>query len=292
MKNFYQVMEELLEFDGYELLFGGKGKLVGKKGDEFRSIVIAGEDVTGRDIADLGDSEGEKILVIFGDVTEELKELVPDADIWDRNRLIKKFGEMLFEKAVIEWALEGDAAFTKMDVEHKHYGKESTLKPIMDFEDVKEVAERLVKPFRYRLELVPYYMFRYRLIGGEGDMYMNCISGRYHFWERPFERVKDIKRSHIKLEPNISKEEAMKGALEKIKEKYSTVHKNEWEEEGATIVEKKKITPADRDIVIQEPEIVFVPIWAVEGTDGGIVIINSATGKIEHEPDHEDSILK
>ncbi|MFO8109854.1 MAG: hypothetical protein R6U17_04955 [Thermoplasmata archaeon] len=292
MKNFYQIMEELLEFDGYELLFGGHGKLVGKKGEDFRSIIIAGEDVTKRDITDLDDSEGEKILVIFGDVTDELKELLPDVEIWDREDLIHKFGVMVFEKSIIEGVLEGDPAGSDLDFDVKYYGKESTLKPIMDFEDVKNLSEKMVNAFRYRLELVPYYRFKYQVFDEEGEMYMNAISGRNYFWNRSFKRVKEIKRSHFKLEPKISKEKAYKKALQKLREKYSTTHTEEWEENGATIVEKKKIIPEKEDMELMSPEIVFVPIWAVEGTDGGIVIINSATGKIEHEPDHEDSILR
>ncbi len=290
MKNFYQVMEELLEFDGYELLFGGHGKLVGKKGDEFRSMIIAGEDVTERDISDLEDSEGKKVLVIFGEVTDELKELVPDVEIWGREELVDKIGEMVYEKSVIEGALEDELVGPDVDFDVKYYGKESTLKPVMDFEDVKELAETMVKAFRYRLELVPYYRFKYEVDDEKGEMYMNAISGRNYFWQRPFQRVSDIKRSHFKLEPKISKEKAIIRAKKDLQDEYTTLEKEEWEEDGATIVDKKKVVP-DK-IKLHDPEIVYVPIWAVEGTEGGIVIINSATGKVEHEPDHKGSILR
>ncbi len=284
MKNFYEMMEELLEFDGYELLFGGEGKLVGKKGDEFRSLIIAGEDVKSSNIRDLEESEGEKILVIFGEKTQELEELVDDAEIWDRELLIRRFGEMIFEKSVIETATEGEVDF---HIDHKR--KESTLKPLIDFEDVRELGEKMVKAYRYRLELVPHYIFRYRVDDKKGAMYMNAISGKKYFWDKPFERVSDIKRSHFKLEPKIAKEKAYDKALEAVHERYSREEKKEWEEEGATIVEKEKVVPDE--IVLEGPTIVFVPMWAVEGTEGGIVIINAATGKVEHEPDHDGSII-
>lgn len=287
MKNFYQVMEDLLEYDGYELLFGGKGKIVGKDGDDIRTLVIAGERLTEDDIKDIEDSEGEKVLILFEDVDEEMLEKVPEGtEVWEREDLVKKLGEMTLEMSVLEGITEGEGGIKgKGEIEFERESGEKTLKPIMDFEHISELGEKLVKGFKYRLELVPHYLFSFRLEkpgGGveEGSLYLNGISGRRNFWDRDFERVADVKRSHVKLEPNISQEDSDKKALSAVKDRYRAEGEEKWEEEGATIVEKFKEEPEDIEIMYRG--MVYVPMWAVEGTEG-VVVINAATGKVDSE---------
>jgi len=294
MKNFYQVMEDLLEYEGYELLFGGKGKIVGKSGDDIRSFVIAGERLTEDDIKDIQDSEGEKVLIVFEEVDDEkLAEVPEDAEIWDRDELIRRLGEMTLEMSVLEGITEGEGGIKgKGKIEFERESGEKTLKPIMDFEHISELGEKLVKGFKYRLELVPHYLFSFRLEkpgGGveEGDLYLNGISGRRNFWDHDFERVRDVKRSHVKLEPNISQEDTEEKALAAVKDRYKLEGEEKWEEEGATIVEKVKEEPSEEDIEIGYRGVVYVPMWAVEGTEG-VVVINAATGKVEREPERID----
>lgn len=292
VKSFYEILEDLLEYDGYKLLFGGEGKLVGKCGDKIRSMVIAGENVTETDLKDLEDSEGEKILLVFEEVDEEVPD---DVEVWDRERLIERIGEMTLEKSIIEGATEGEEGLKgpaeKVDFDIVHKKKEATLKPIMSFEHVTELGDKMVKGFRYRLELVPHYLYHYRVEKPSGDevdgeLYLNAISGTRNFWEKPFERVGDIKRSHFKLEPNIPRDEGKERAVGAIRDEHSERKKETWEEEGTTIVEKGETSPSEENIDMEEMGIVYVPMWAVEGTEG-IVIINAATGKIEREPDHK-----
>lgn len=289
MKNFYQVMEELMEFEGFELLFGGEGKLVGKKGEEIRSLVIAGEKVGETDLKDIRDSEGERILVVLSELSDEVRDgLDEDVVVWDRAVLVDKIGEMMLETSIFEGATEGKSLKgSEVDFEIEHKRKESILKPVMDFDDVTELGDKIVKGFKYRLELVPLYLFSFEVDGGEGvkgRLYFNAISGHEQFWDQEFERVGEVKRSHFKLEPNIPKERVKVRAVEAIKEKYSKVDPDRWEEDGAVIVEKKKYVPDEGDITINDRGIVYVPMWAVEGTDG-VLIVNAATGKIESEPD-------
>lgn len=285
-------MEELLEFEGYELIFSGKGKIVGKSNDDLRSLIVAGDRVKNEALDELKDAEGEKILVVFEDVDKEsMKRIPPEVEIWGREILVQKVGEMELEKSVMEGIAEGEKGLVgpddnlSFDVEHKR--KEATLKPIMDFNDISELGEKQVKGFKYRLELVPHYLFHYKVWWddgeiSEGKLYLNGISGKMNFWDQPFERVADIKRSHIKLEPNISKEDSTKKALSAIKSRHSVEREDRWEEEGVTIVEKSEDAPSKENIELNERGIVYVPMWAVEGTEG-IVVINAATGKVERE---------
>ncbi len=294
VKNFYKLLEDLLEFEGYRLLFEGEGKLVGESEKGIRNLIIAGTKMTDRDFENLKRSEGERILVLFEDPGLDIMQKLPkDIKIWGREELIRRFGEMALEKSIFEGATEGTQGLVgpHHPVDLKDYKrKEATLKPVMDFDDVTELGEKMAKGFRYRLELVPHYLYSYKvkMQDGEedsGQLYINAISGSENFWSFSFERVADIKRSHFKLEPKISQEEGMRRALKAVhnRDRYRQRQEERWEEGGTTIIERGKKVPSKEDIDIYFSEMVYVPMWAVEGTEG-IVIINAATGKVEGEP--------
>ncbi len=296
VKNFYQILEDVLEYEGYRLLMEGEGKLVAESDNGIRNLIIAGAKVTEREFKNLKESEGERILVIFEEPDDELWHKLPeDVKIWGREELIRRIGEMTFEKSIFEGATEGREGLfgpgNAVDFEVRHDQKESTLKPIVSFDDVTELGEKLVKGFRYRLEVVPHYRFKYNIrlhdeTEQNGELYLNGISGFVHFWNLPFERVSDIKRTHFKLEPKITQEEAppraMRGLLKELSdlEEYSEKTPERWEEDGAIIVERIDRTPSEEDIDLILKEMVYVPMWAVEGTEG-IAIVNAATGKVE-----------
>lgn len=295
VKNFYKLLEELLEYEGYNLIFEGEGKLVADSEDGIRNLIIAGLKMNDRDFENLKQSEGEKILVLFEDPRpEDLHNIPDDVKIWGREELIRRFGKMTLEKSIFEGATEGLEGLKgpnrTVDHRQKQHRKESTLKPIMDFDEVTELGEKMAKGFRYRLELVPHYLYDYSVTmqdGKEdsGELYLNAISGSGNFWRRDFQRVADIKRSHFKLEPKITQEEGKIRALKAIhkRDRYMEREEERWEEDGVTIVERPKKVSSTEDINLYFREMVYVPMWAVEGTQG-IVIINAATGKVEGEP--------
>lgn len=292
MKNFYKLLEDILEFEGYDIISSESGKIVAALEDKKRSFIIAGETLHDDDIERLKEAENEKRLVIFEEVSDELLEDIDEEfEVWDREKLINKSGNMTLEKSILEGITEGEKGIKgpdegfNFDIEHQ--SKEAILKPIMDFQDVSELGEKFVKGFKYRLELVPHYVFNYKIEKGDGDLtkgklYLNAISGKVNYWKGSYESVKDIKRSHVKLEPNIPDEESSKRARRAIKERFSIKKREKWEDEGVTIVEKSEEVPSDEKIVLDKKGIVYVPMWAVEGTDG-IIVVNAARGKIESE---------
>jgi len=290
VENFYKLLEDILEFEGYDIISSEKGKIVAALEDKKRSFIIAGETIHDEDITRLKEAEDERILVIFEDVSDDLLEDIDvDYKVWDRDKLTKKSGNMTLEKSILEGITEGEGGIKgpdedlNFDIEHQ--SKEAIFKPIMDFQDVSELGEKLVKGFKYRLELVPHYMFKYKVEKSDGDvtegkLYINAISGKVNYWKSSFESVQDIKRSHVKLEPNIPDEESGDRAKRAIKDRFSIKKREKYEDEGVTIVEKSEKVPSDEKIVLDKKGIVYVPLWAVEGTDG-IIVVNAARGKIE-----------
>ncbi|MEF8835379.1 MAG: hypothetical protein V5A76_04410 [Candidatus Thermoplasmatota archaeon] len=290
MKDFYQLLEEYLEYEGYEIVDSEKGKTIVDTGEEKLALIIAGPVVHEDDLLKLEEASEKSILI----TTEELpyetrKSISEDTSVWDRDILIEKLGEMVLEKSTLEGIEEGEEGFKgpekefKFDIEHET--KEGVLEPIIDFEEVSELGENLVGGFKYRLEVVPHYVFEYEIKKDDqesGKMYLNAVSGEINFWERPFKMISELKRSHVKLEPNIPEENSKEMALESLQERHTEKKEKKWEENGATIVEKSHEGPSEEDIELDNKGMVYVPMWAVEGTEG-IVVINAARGKVERE---------
>ncbi len=290
MKDFYRLLEEYLEYEGYEIVESEKGKTIVDSGEEKLAIIIAGPVVHEDDLLKLEEASERSILVTTEELPAETRESISEETIvWDRNVLVEKLGEMVLEKSTLEGIEEGEEGIKgpekKFDFEIEHDTKEGILEPVIDFEEVSELGENLVGGFKYRLEVVPHYVFEYKIENEkevEGKVYLNAVSGEINFWERPFKIISELKRSHVKLEPNIPEENSQEMTLKSLQDKYTEKKEKRWEENGATIVEKSQEGPSEDDIKLEYKGMVYVPMWAVEGMDG-IVVINAARGKIERE---------
>lgn len=292
MKDFYKLLEDYLRYEDYDIVETDLGKTVVDTGEEKLELVIAGPVVHEDDLLKLEESESKSVLVTTEELPDDTRKSLPKGVVvWDREVLIQKLGEMVLEKSTLEGIEEGEEGIKgpekefEFDVEHDV--KEGVLEPIMEFEEVSELGEKLVGGFKYRLEVVPHYLFKYEVMNDdetkdEGKLYLNAVSGESNYWKRQFNVVSEVKRSHVKLEPNISEQHNEEKALQALKERYTESKEKRWEENGATIVEKTREGPDEEDIELEYKGIIYVPMWAVEGTDG-IVVINAARGKVERE---------
>jgi len=290
VKDFYRLLEEYLEYEGYEIIESEVGKTVVDTGEKKLALIIAGPVVHEDDLLKLEEASEKCVLITTEELPAETRESIPkDTLVWDRDVLIDKLGEMVLEKSTLEGIEEGEEGIKgpekKFEFDIEHDTKEGVLEPIMEFEEVSELGEKLVGGFKYRLEVVPHYVFKYEIRNEErekGKVYLNAVSGELNFWERPFKMISELKRSHVKLEPNIPEDKSEEKTLKSLRDRYTEMKERRWEENGATIVEKSEEGPSEEDIELEYKGMVYVPMWAVEGTDG-IVVINAARGKIERE---------
>ncbi len=290
MKDFYRLLEEYLEYEGYKIIRSEKGKTVVDTGEEKLALIIAGPVVHEDDLLKLEEASEKCILITTEELPSETRESIPeDTVVWDRDVLIEKFGDMVLEKSTLEGLEEGEEGIKgpekKFEFDIEHDTKEGVLEPVIDFDDVSELGEKLVGGFKYRLEVVPHYVFKYQIKNKheeKGKAYLNAVSGELNFWKRPFKMISELKRSHVKLEPNIPEDKSEEMTLKSLKDKYTEMKEKKWEENGATIVEKSQEGPSEEEIELEYKGMVYVPMWAVEGTDG-IVVINAARGKVERE---------
>jgi len=288
VKDFYRLLEEYLEYEGYKIVESEKGKTVVDTGEEKLVLIIAGPVVHEDDLLKLEEASEKSVLITTEELPAETRESISeDTLVWDRDVLIEKLGEMVLEKSTLEGLEEGEEGIKgpkkKFEFDIEHESKEGVLEPIIDFEEVSELGEKLVRGFKYRLEVVPHYVFDYKIKNQDkGKVYLNAISGELNFWERPFKIISELKRSHVKLEPNIPEDKSEEMTLKSLKDRFTEKKEKRWEENGATIVEKSQEGPSEGDIELEHKGMVYVPMWAVEGTDG-IVVINAARGKVERE---------
>lgn len=304
MTSFKRVISEILlsrEFKVWEkeeFLFGEK---------EARKVVFLitpkfDQEEVMRFLERFSDFEGSRIIATLDSVPEDYAEsLGENVFIWDREAVEHEIGRTKLEEMM------GEPDFGLIDeisaddyppvVSTDHLDDidaekcERIIRPIIDITDVKEISSQTVGGFRHRLELVPYYVFRYsavlrmeteRIISREGILSVNALTRKPEPWSEEMETVIALELNHKRLEPMIDEEEAEIA----VKEEVARIHTYEREiikDEGhATIIEKKQISPRMEDITVESLGLFYLPVWCVEGVYG-VMIINAGTGKIISE---------
>jgi hypothetical protein len=222
--------------------------------------------------------------------------------VWDRDALEHEIGRTRIEKVMgdrdhglVDELVADD--FPKMvspelleDIPEPSVG-ERIVRPVIGAEDVKELSRQTVAGFRHRLELVPHYVYGYvcpLYMGAEkvsverGVLSINGLTHKVESWSEKTDVVYALEVTHKRLEPSIGLEDAQLLARRELVRVNSYDKENIREENHVTITEKKRVSPKEEEIVLEDRGIFYIPIWCVEGVHG-IMIINAGTGKIVSE---------
>ncbi|MBM4236883.1 MAG: hypothetical protein FJ151_00145, partial [Euryarchaeota archaeon] len=157
---------EVTERDG--LLFGKKG------GNEVVFFLLSEGDGDRVDLPDrFKDFRGRKAVASLKHLPDSLlEELDPAIIYWDREAIAREIGRTRIERIVgehdhglVDELIADD--YPRMvspeeleNVQSAEVG-EKIVRPIVDIKDVKEISRQTVGGFRFRLELVPYFVYRY-----------------------------------------------------------------------------------------------------------------------------------
>jgi hypothetical protein len=169
--------------------------------------------------------------------------------------------------------------------------------PRIDREEAQLLTQKVVRSFRFDLQLIPYYIFDYACEVEEGQhqtrtlnkgtLGINSLSNIIEEWPSEYETISSIDHEFTKLEPAFTAEEA----LERIQEAVISLNTREVEsieDRGtAIIIEKKKIRPKEDAMEISSRGMVFMPVWCVEGSNG-VIILDATSGKIVKEDIYKD----
>jgi hypothetical protein len=249
------------------------------------------------------DHGGKKIIATLEAVPPSFVETLDrSVTIWDRDALEHEIGRTRIEKFVgdrdhglVDELFAED--FPKLvspelleDISEPAVG-ERIVRPVIGVEDVRELSRQTVAGFRHRLELVPHYVYGYvcpLYMGGEkisvekGILSINGLTHKVESWSEKTDVVYALEVAHKTLEPSISMEDAKRLARRELIRVNSYEKENIHEENHVTITEKKKVSPKEDEIVLEDRGMFYIPIWCVEGVHG-IMVINAGTGKIVSE---------
>ncbi|UCH87980.1 MAG: hypothetical protein JSV49_06840 [Thermoplasmata archaeon] len=166
------------------------------------------------------------------------------------------------------------------------------MPPRVNRDEAKTITRKIVRSFRFDLQLVPYYIFDFACEIEEGKrkakklnrgtLGINSLSNIIEEWPAEYDTVSSLDVEYTKLEPAFSAEEA----LDRIREaviSLNTLEVESIEDKGtAIIIEKKKIKPKEDVMEISSRGVVYMPVWCVEGSNG-VIIVDATSGKIVKE---------
>lgn len=222
--------------------------------------------------------------------------------VWDRGALEHEIGRTRIERVVgdrdhglVDELVAEDyprlvSPELLEDVRDASVG-ERIVRPVLGVEDIRELSRKTVSGFRYRLELVPHYVYGYicplymgeEKVGVErGVLSVNGLTHKVESWNERTEVVYALEVSHRTLEPAIATEDARRVAKRELVRVNAYDKELIREENHVTITEKRKVAPREEDIQLEDRGVFYIPIWCVEGVHG-IIIVNASSGKIVSE---------
>jgi hypothetical protein len=247
--------------------------------------------------------KGKRVIATLLPLPDTLLSKVDERTfVWDRQAIEHEIGRVHIEKIVGErdhglMDEFGEDDYPKMvtaeDLEKaadQDFG-EKIVKPIVDVEDVKQIAAQTVAGFRHRLELVPHYVFSYKAplyidenkLGIEtGLLAVNGLTHKVDSWPADLDIVFSLEVTHKRLEPLIDTEEARNLVMQEVVKRHTFERDIVKEENHVTMTEKKTVSPKSDSIELTDMGIFYLPIWCIEGVKG-VMILNASTGKIISE---------
>lgn len=305
MTSLTKVLIEILEAREFEVKERGGFLHANKAESEVVFLPVSPEE--GKDVSALIDSlrsfKGRKVVAALRPLSDAEADAIDSSIlIWDREAIEREIGRTRIEKVVgekdhglVDELLADDypRIVTPDDLEKVQTAEvgERIVRPNIDLKDVREISRKTVGGFRYRLELVPYYVFRFscdlyintrRLGVEEGHVSVNALTRKVGKWDEAVDIVYSLDQSYRRLEPMIDSEEAKGLAKEEVVRIYSYDREVIRDSGQVTVVEKKKVSPRQEDVEVEDKGLYYAPIWCVEGIHG-VMIVDAGTGKIISE---------
>jgi hypothetical protein len=299
------VISEILQSRDFQISDLG-GFLTGKRRDVevvFLLLVDRDDKAFSDFIERFKDFKGKRVIATLLPLTESMiAKLDERTFVWDREAIEHEIGRVHIERIVGETdhglvdefgADDYPKMVTAEDLDKaadQDFG-EKIVKPIVDVEDVKQIAAQTVAGFRHRLELVPHYVFKYKAslyiddnkLGIEtGLLAVNALTHKVDAWPADLDIVFSLEVTHKRLEPLIDTEEARNLVKQEVMKRHTFERDIVKEENHVTMTEKKLVSPKSDSVELEDMGIFYLPIWCIEGVKG-VMILNASTGKIISE---------
>lgn len=288
------------ERDGY--LYGTR--------DDVSVVVMAASDMLADDIQDfirnVGNFNGRKVVASLSRIDESVQKRLQEKGIhyWGREEMEHEIGNLhlssvsgegagsLLEEVISDEFPQAPSEPPEQSVpvivESTEEHSERIVKPTVTLEEVKYLARHEVQGYRFDLELIPHFLFHYVLNIDDksqraGIVAVNALTEHVETWRWGFELVDSIDVPSSKKEPKVDEERAMEMARDVVAKEYRSYVETVRDYGHSEIIERSK--PREDAMVIEPKGLVYLPVWAVEGK-GGAMLVNSSSGKIISEHLH------
>lgn len=273
-------------------------------------VVMAASDMLVEDVQDfiknVSGFSGRKVVASLGKIDESVQAYLQRNGVhyWGREEIEHEVGSLHLEtvgggksRSLIDDVISDELPMRPVEppeqsipviVESAEERTERIVRPNFLLEDVKYLARHEIQGYKFDLELVPHYLFHFILDVGDGKQKagiaaVNALTSHVETWRWGFELVDSIDMPHSKREPKIDYEKAKQLAQDMVSKEYRSSVETVKDFGHSEIIERKK---TDKDSVVIEPKgLVYLPVWCVEGK-GGVMIVNSSSGKIISEHFH------
>jgi hypothetical protein len=277
------------------------------------------------------DDAHRSIFISTAELDDEMKHILTgqNTELWDRDDFEREIGKALLSdipdaggvgqadfKSLVDKTPEPASSenerheimvpFVLGEVPTTISGEKSTetidtglniMTPRVSKDEASIITKKVVRSFRFDLQLIPYYIFDYVCEISEGKgadqslakgtLGINTLSNTIEEWPDSFDTVSNLDQEYTKLEPSFSSEEALEKILEAVVS-LNTREVESIEDRGtAIIIEKKKIRPKEDAMEISPRGMVYMPVWCVEGSNG-VIIVDATIGRIIKEDIYKD----
>jgi hypothetical protein len=177
-------------------------------------------------------------------------------------------------------------------VDHEHKTEEANIvKPNVSKDLAANMASKIVKGFRFNLELIPYYVFDYscefniqhqNAAKASGILGINALTSNVEDWPSNMDIVNYLEEPHTKLDVKFSFDNALTLIKQAVMERNTKMIETREEYDSTIIFEKKKLKPKPEAIKIESKGLFYLPVWCIEGSNG-LMIIDANSGKVIKE---------
>ncbi|WP_455392998.1 hypothetical protein [[Eubacterium] cellulosolvens] len=165
------------------------------------------------------------------------------------------------------------------------------IKPNVTKDQAAGMANKIVRGFRFNLELIPYYIFSYKCTfetdtaepkTNSGIIGINGLTSNIEEWRGNLKTIRYLEEEHTKLEIKFPYDKAVSLAHEAVVELNTTSVETREESDSTVIFEKKRLKPKSDAIEIHSKGLYYLPVWCIEGSNG-LMIIDASSGKVIKE---------
>jgi hypothetical protein len=203
----------------------------------------------------------------------------------------REHGEELFEQILGFFDSEDEEETPIVTLEATD--QELVLVPVIGMEAASNIGGKRVKhPFKFDLQLVPFYIFDYHceVVGKShqkpkkmmGTIGVNGLTGDAERWIRKVDARATIEAPHSKLEPKISQEDSETSATDLAIRINTRMVQSTDRKPHVTVYEQKFVKPNPDAIELDFKGLYYVPMWCIVGTNG-LVVIDATSGEVLRE---------